>query len=439
MFREYVLSLVNGYQSEYMDNSEKIHGPSFYYHKQGADRYTKTSYPLRYGRYSELQSSKYIFHFNLNGELIFVRGKDKSWPSPQEWLKRSSGNDWVYYSTGGYTGVFEAIGEFYLPNLQYPTNSLIGGKPFTFAPVKHITEKWYELLTDAIHSVNTTSSAEEDELQKILTFTPAVLEKRAQNLFSITGGRTTVLPPDARHVDYDVIPLTISTGCLYKCRFCKVKNLEPFKEKSKEEIDLQISRLKDHYADNLINHNSVFLGEHDCLNASAELILYAVRKSYELFNFSYSNMRGANYFLFGSVDSLLEADQKLFDELKTLPCDFYINIGLESADQATLDRLGKPIKESRVKEAFAKIQEINDHFLNIEITANFLMDEDLPDTHYPHFLALVRDSMTRKKPKGCIYLSPLTFANPSRHLVLEFSRLKLLSRLPTYLYIIQRL
>jgi len=54
-------------------------------------------------------------------------------------------------------------------------------------------------------------------------------------------------------------------------------------------------------------------------------------------------------------------------------------------------------------------------------------------------MKLIRDSQKHVKPKGAIYLSPLKFDSPARKHLFSFNRLKTLSRLPTYLYIIQRL
>jgi hypothetical protein len=54
-------------------------------------------------------------------------------------------------------------------------------------------------------------------------------------------------------------------------------------------------------------------------------------------------------------------------------------------------------------------------------------------------LQLLRDGIPRRRSKGSIYLSPLRVGRPSRSLVMDFYRLKTLSRLPTFLYIIQRL
>ncbi len=407
--------------------------------KKGLDRYTKTSYPQRYGRYSEIETGSAVYQFNLNNEIIFAKSKHTDWPDRQEWMKRSIGNDWIYYSTGGYTGVFEAIGEFYLPNLQYSSNSLIGGKPFNLAIVQQIIDGWYEDITRVAGTLNGVSAEIQRFIEKTLEHTPLKLQEKALKLCDISEGRVTVLPPDSRHVDYNIIPLTIATGCLYKCRFCRVKSTHTFREKKQTEIDVQLDQLKLLYGEDLPNYNSVFLGEHDALCASNELILHSIRQSYIKLNFAHSNMRGANYFLFGSVDSFLNASTRLFNELSEFPAEFYINIGLESADQKTLDILGKPVSSAKVKEAFFKMQHINESYLNIEVTANFLMDATLPENHYPSFLQLVRDSLKCKKPKGCIYLSPLKFDNPSKELVFDFRRVKLQSRLPTFLYIIQRL
>jgi hypothetical protein len=67
------------------------------------------------------------------------------------------------------------------------------------------------------------------------------------------------------------------------------------------------------------------------------------------------------------------------------------------------------------------------------------MDDSLPDTHHDSLLSLIRGSNQRIRPKGCIYLSPLKFGNPSREILYDFYKLKALSRFPTFLYLIQRL
>lgn len=405
----------------------------------GSDKYQKTSYPLRNGVYSELETKDSIIQFDSGGQIQHAKGKTRDWLHPQEWLKRTVGNDWVYYSTGGYSGVFETIGEFYLPNFRYPTNSLMGGKPFEEPVINNLVNTWYETLQAASRSFAGVSGEVQRFFSMALKNTPERLAKKAEALFQISGGRITVLPPDARHVDYDIIPLMVSEGCLYKCRFCKVKSANEFRVKTHDEIAWQLDTLRELYGENLKNFNSVFLGEHDALHSGSEVVLHAVAEAMGKFELTASYMRGVNFFLFASVDSLLAAPEQFFVELKKLPCNFYINVGLESADQETLDFLGKPIASGEVKRAFFRSQFINDTYLNIEVTSNFVMDSELPGGHYPAFLNLVRESLNRNKPKGCVYLSPLRFGQPKRELLFTFNRFKVLSRLPTFLYIIQRL
>ncbi len=407
--------------------------------KKGSSNYAKLSYPIHCGVFTEIASDSFVLHFNLKGEILRARGKGADWGHPHEWLKRTQGNDWIYYSTGGYAGVFEAIGEYYLPNFDYPTNNLLGGRPFSESAISGLTNSWYQLLSDFSESLDVTPKPIRRFFTRALTNTPACLAEKAKRLQEIIGGRISVLPPDARHVDYNLIPLTIAQGCLHKCRFCKVKNNSPFSTKPMAAIADQIGKLKNLYGADLPNYNALFLGEHDALQAGAELICFSIEEAYRQFGFAASHITEHQTFLFGSATSLVNTPERLFMNLEKLPGMYYINIGLESADQESLDKLGKPISVSVVKEAFRRMQEINDHYNSIEVTANFIMDDGLPANHYPAILGLIRDRLVHTKPKGSVYFSPLTFNQPSRMRLFEFNRLKILSRLPTFLYVIQRL
>lgn len=407
--------------------------------RQGAGNYTKQSFPRHCGIFHELASDGLTFHFNLNGEIIRAQRRGKGWSHPHEWLKRTRGNDWVYYSTGGYSGVFEAIGEYYLPNFAYPSNNLLGGHPFADREISGLAASWHDMLGELAGSVRQPSESTRRFLTQAMINTPAVLEEKAQRLREIIGGRISVLPPDARHAEYNLIPLTIARGCLYKCRFCKVKNATRFHTLTKAEITAQISQLKDWCGADLVNVNALFLGEHDALQAGPGLILFSIEEACRQFGFADAYVQGHQTFLFGSATSLLNAPEAFFADLEKLPGMYYINIGLESADQETLDRIGKPITAGLVQEAFTRMGEINDRYRRIEITANFIMDQELPANHYPAILELIRERQVHTRPKGSIYFSPLTFNQPSRARLFEFNRLKVLSRLPTFLYIIQRL
>jgi len=403
----------------------------------GDNKYTKVSFPVKYGLFSRIRTREYILEFNLNHELRHAKSKKNSWIHPSEWLKRTNGNDWVYYSTGGYSGVYEAIGEYYLPNLMYPTNSLLGGTPFKEKEINEIVTNWQNIISQ-LPEKNMPDRFSQ-WIHAIKQKTKKNLEKKARDLFDISGSRVTVMPPDARHVDYNIIPITISDGCLYKCRFCKVKNKKKFAVRFEKDISNQIRSLKRLLNKDIVNFNALFLGEHDALNSPCELILTTVQKAYDEFNFKGSYMKDNYLFMFGSADSFLNADRIFFENLNRLPFNTFINIGLESYDKKTLELLGKPLTSQKVGQAFKKIQEINDQYSHIEITCNFVMDKDLPNSHYDALMVLLREKQSHTKPKGCIYLSPLKFSSPSRQVLYDFYKLKALSRFPTFLYIIQRL
>ncbi|KAB2888980.1 MAG: radical SAM protein [Desulfobulbaceae bacterium] len=406
---------------------------------RGTGRYAKVSYPQQYGIYSEIETAEAVMRFNLKGEIVYLRGKGQDWPHPQEWLKRTIGNDWLYYSTGGYNGVVEAIGEYYLPNTPYPTNSLLGGRPFELPAVSQLIASWPDLLAEAVAELSPGLPGHAREiLARMLSNDPQALQARAAELFAINGGRVTVLPPDARHVDYDVVPVHVNEGCLYKCRFCRVKSERPYRRRPWDEVEIQIQRLRDWFGGDTVNVNSLFLGEHDALAAGSEMILAAIDRARAVLGLADSAMAGGNVFLFGSVDSLLAAPASLFEALDRSSCQVYINVGLESVDQESLDQLGKPLAAARVMQAFHRIQEINGSLAGVEVTANFIMD-DLAPGHLPSLVKLLGEGVAKTRSKGCIYLSPLAVGSPSRSKVMDFYRLKQLSRLPTFLYIIQRL
>jgi hypothetical protein len=406
----------------------------------GKRRHTKTSYPVRYGRFAEIETNRYIYQFNLNGEIKHIKGKSGHWPHPAEWLKRTLANDWVYYSTGSYNDVHALTGEYYLPCPSYPSNGVRGGAPFEYGEVKAAFKFWRRLqmllpeLAQKPQPRNTAALL--NRICKNLDFD---LKKRSCRLHNILGGRLSVLPPDTRHVDYDVVPIMVADGCLYDCGFCRVKSGRPFNRRTKNAILDQIKKLKYFLGDDLANYNAIFLGDHDALNAGAELIEYAATTAYKMLSIEQAHLYGAYLFLFGSVDSLLKADKLLFEMLNKLPFYTYINIGLESVDKATLKQLGKPLTPDRVIKTFERMNAINNQYPNLEITANFVLNQTLSENHFTSLRHLLYNHLDRVYSKGAIYLSPMTTNGSGRDLVKSFFTLKKSSRLPTYLYLIQRL
>jgi hypothetical protein len=265
-----------------------------------------------------------------------------------------------------------------------------------------------------------------------------VLHERAQSLNEIIGGRVSVLPPDTRHVDYEIIPLNIADGCLYHCKFCCVKSAKRFQARSGNDITEQIRQLKLLYGRNLENYNALFLGNHDALEAGDDLIFLAASKAYKDFGLE-ARARRPFLFMFGSVDSLLKSKKQLFEKLNHLPFYTYINIGLESLDQSTLEFIGKPLNESNVREAFKKMLDINAIFKNIEVTANFVIGEGLSAEHYLSLKELLREAPVTSGGKGIIYLSPLKDSPKKRELLPLVNEIKDQSVIPVFIYLIQRL
>ncbi len=407
---------------------------------QGAARYEKVSYPIRYGRYSEITDGRYRFQFNLNQEIKHLQGTGKDWPHPSEWLKRTAGNHWVYYDSGGYHQVFDYLGEYYLPYFTYPSNHLWEADPFAHPLVKQAFSAFRRLPRRLAEALKAPGWSEEERsfLEGVIDKSETVLAERAERLRNLLGGEVTVLPPDSRHVDYDVLPLHISDGCLYHCTFCRVKTHRPFSPRSRQNILEQLRGLREFFGPDLANYNSLFLGQHDALQCGSELILTSAALGYQMLELDRSCMEGSNLFLFGSVDSFLQAEEALFERLNRLPYRTFLNLGLESADQETLDRLGKPIRAERVLEAFSRLIEINRRYDRVEVTANWVIDPGLPHGHWETLGRLCRDFFPRYFDKGALYLSPLRRGG-RRELLQRFQALKMKSRIPLYLYLIQRL
>ena len=408
--------------------------------KQGANRYTKTSYPVRYGRFCEIKTPQYLFQFNLNGEIKTIRGLNSDWPHPSEWLKRTDANDWVFYSVGRYHRLFSFLGEYYLPCFSYPSNSPWEYNPFGDFIIQKALAAGSRIVVDLRPLLsNGVPSRIKNFVGRILRQHTSTLSRQTEKLHQIIGGPVSVLPPDTRHVDYEIIPLMIADGCLYHCDFCCVKSRRSFQRRSEANIRRQIRRLKTFYAANLGNYNALFLGNHDALAAGWDLIGMSAAEAYETFDFAKSHMKNPALFLFGSADSFLKAGAKLFEALNRLPFYTHINIGLESADAATLAHISKPIGINQIKDAFQKMLDVNRCYPNIEITANFLLGGRLVPDHYDGIIELIRGCLGRFYSKGAIYLSPLKTGHNRAALLRQFVEIKNRSRLPTYLYLIQRL
>ena len=413
---------------------------------RGAVKVTRGTYPARYGLYGEIRTREFSFHFNPTGEIRYIRGLSRAWPHPWEWLKRSWGNDWIHYTVGHTKSwnkgrVKELVGENYQPCLSYESNAIDEGSPYTTPGISSAFSAWSQVYGDlCTKDLSGLKPELKAFVEKIIAASDDnALISRAEDLHRIIGGRVSVLPPDTRHVDYEVIPVNIADGCLYKCRFCTVKSRAKFLPKTPEEIDAQIEALAAYYGENLENLNALFVGDHDALAAGGELVAYAAEKAYEAFGFSRPHGGVPHLFLFASCASLAKADESTFSALNNLPYKVYINIGLESADDATLNTLGKPISAATVKESLEAMVKINARYDAIEVTANFLLGTTFSDAHHDAMASLLGSLPKEAARKGCIYLSPLVETQRREEVLPVFHRIKKASVLPCYLYLIQRL
>ena len=413
--------------------------------KEGSCEFQKVSYPIRYGRFNEVRTPDYVFQLDLNGQLKYIQGRDQRWPHRSEWLKRTVGNDWVYYSAGDYKGIYDLFGEHYFPVLSYPSNSIMGDRMMGNKVVRSALDAW-EDLQDRMKGMLSDSLSQ--SLKEFLTSATKndrrILERKSQRLHDLIGGLVTVLPPDSRHVDYEMIPLIVADGCLYDCGFCRVKSFRGFMPRGQENILEQIRNLREFYDRDLSNYNAVFLGFHDALGASREVLEFAAVSAYEKWGFEYSYMKKARLFLFGTVDSLIRSEEILFETLNRLPFSTYLNIGLESADPDTLAFLEKPITAGKVREAFQRMTAINRTYDRIEVTSNFVFGNDLPLRHLTSLVELINNQSGNRFNKGIVYLSPLVDdqnwnIRKRRETITKFYGIKTHCRLPVFLYLIQRL
>ncbi len=413
--------------------------------KDGLREFSKVSYPVRYGRFGEIATPDFIFQFNLNGEIKTIQGRGRNWPHPSEWLKRTAGDDWIYYSSGNYADLYDLIGEYYLPCLSYPSNSVIGGNPFENHTVTSAIETWQRLQKELMGLVpDSVPGSLKDFLTRVTEFDANALRSRSLELHRLIGARVTVLPPDARHVDYEVIPLIVADGCLYHCGFCRVKSKQDFSARTKKDVLGQVQQLKRFYGRDLPNYNSIFLGNHDALLAGRDLLLFAAEHAYQMLDLGHSYLKNPRLFLFGSVDSMIQSEETTFESLNKLPFSTYLNVGFESADPETLALLGKPVRPEKVREAYMRMVDINRRYEKIEVTVNFVLGENLSSDHLPSLVELIRSGFNRPLDKGTLYLSPLIDpgiedGGRKREILREFRKVKTQSHLPAYLYLIQRL
>jgi hypothetical protein len=141
---------------------------------------------------------------------------------------------------------------------------------------------------------------------------------------------------------------------------------------------------------------------------------------------------------------MIHAEEGFFESFNPFPFSTFINVGLESNDPRTLEALKKPVSVEKLREAFTRILEINRKYEKVEVTSNFVFGKDLPSGHLPSLSDLTRDRVSFIGNKGAVYLSPLVEERMQeketrRGLLRRFLKFKTESRLPAFIYLIQRL
>jgi len=406
----------------------------------GRDDWGKFSFPVWYGIPVKVNWRGYRVDFNLRGGLKRLTGTMSVWPDPQSSLKRTEGNDFIYYGTSGYEFSYDLIKNYYMP-----FNGIYESDLFTENPLegRHVGQALdaFDGLVEAAGRLAASALCDRprDFLKKVAARNRVTLAEDAKTLHRIIGTNLPVLPPDTIDVDYEVIPLIVTEGCKSNCRFCLFKSAGDFRVRSRQSIAAQIRAVKDFYGADLVNYNSVVLGQNDALAAGGELLTGTADMAYDLLNLSASYHRGRpRLYIFGGVDSFLAADDSLFEGLERLPYSTSINVGLESPDQETLDRLGKPLRAEKVRESFRKMQEVNRCRRNIEVSCNFVLGGDLPSRNVEAIKTMLTEEKTTKG-KGVVYLSPLLGASQRREVLREFRAIKMASPLPVFIYLAQRL
>jgi len=407
---------------------------------QGRDDWGKFSFPVCYGLLVRIRWGGYEFDFNLRGHLKRISGKPSVWPNPLEQIKRMDTNELLYYGIYGYENTYDLIKNYYVPYNGVYDSPLFSEKPLESPHVKEALLA-FDLLIDRAKEI--VSKVENGRVksffEKVTARNREALALEGEKLHRIMGGTFPILPPDTINVDYEVIPLMVMDGCTQHCGFCQFKTDKKCKIRSRENIVEQILMLKEHLGEDLINYNSLVLGENNALAAGLEILEFAAQKAFEMLGLEKSYYKGdPTLFLFGSVDFFLEAKESFFKRLNALPYNIYLNIGLESPDNETLNLIGKLLTANDVREAFQKALYINATYDRINITSNFILGKFLPRQHIEELKTLL-GKVNRRQEKGTVYLSPIIGASERRQILKEFKEIKRASLLPVYLYLMQRL
>ncbi len=367
-----------------------------------------------HGRLQQLDYRGYRLLLDLEGRIKWIEPlRAGLWPGPSSALRRTMGNRWLLYDSGAYQDVFELTGRYYFP-IPFGQE----GAAFGTADSGKL-RKVLALVDEAAVRFGFPDSAE--------------LGFQAAKLRSILKATVPVLPPDTICIDYDILPLMLTRGCVHNCRFCAVKTSAEIETVGQEEFRAQVDGLTKWTGRDLNNYQGLFIGQNDALAAGQRCLMQAAEHAC-------GSLPCDRLFLFGSVASFMERaglDQppsSALEALARLPFkEVVVNIGLESFHQGALDYLGKPVKAADVRQAFRQGLELAAKHDRLKISFNFVLSKALSRDH----MDLISQELAgAPKGSGCrVYLSPLLSESwrPGQLKRMLF-RLKGLSRLPVFAY-----
>ena len=399
------------------------------------------SFQVNRGLYTEVRWAGYRFKFDLNGGLQKITGESSVWPYPEDWITRTQTNRWIYYSGRSYEDIFALTGLYYYPFVDGQEDLFDQGSPFEEPYVKEAFRAWERLPAHLERAMGDTHGEEAEAIARILQMTSRGLSRRALDLYHCLRATVPIIPPETHKVAYQVVPIIVADGCRGNCRFCCLKSGMDLVPRSMEEISTQIKEIRAYYGPDLINYNSVFLGQNDALSAGLERVIEAALIAWRDLDLVHSYHPDPRLFLFSWPEALLSLDSSAVSDLNSLPYSkVHINVGIESLDKSTLEWLGKPLDIQTAWSCMEKAMELNMTPGPLEISLNFVAGDSLPQAHWD----LLSQSLDRRNGpgpcKGAIYISPLRGElKAPRVLRRRILQLKARSSWPLFLYLIQGL
>ena len=367
-----------------------------------------------------MELSGLVVHFSTAWRPIFIQGGGQ-WSNPLEWIKVTMSGTRLYYASLGYGDLASLFSQYYVPCPLDGQEVLSAFNPLLQTGVRKALkalDKLPELLKKAGEEGNA-------HLKDISKATSRWKRFYLFELPRILKCKINVLPPDSMICDYNLIPVIVSTGCLKNCGFCTVKDGTEFKVRSRGRIKTQVEEITSALERELESYRGAFIGNLDALYAPDDLLFYAI----DILRQKAPWIK--NFFMFGSVHSLLEKDLSFFKNMNAIGTNFFINIGIESLDIDTLALIKKPVSLQKVEGAWEKIGLLNSTFPCLDISLNILANPAFPASHWEQLLLKLEDEGS--SPRGTIYLSPL-YAPVGRWFFELAKSIQIRSKRPVRLY-----